>query len=107
MSRQMKITVSEEMDKILDTVLEENPQLTNRSMALRFLIFEQYKDYEQSKTKVRSIGRDVEVTLEIITSMAEQVKTTLKPRDDLAIYQDAKDAVERRVKRFSSNRKYR
>lgn len=105
--KQQRFYVSQDLNDILDSVLKDNPELSNRSAALRYLVFERYKDYEQSKSKVASISKEVSMALEILSSMADSVHTKMKDRSDTSTYTEARELVEKRIKVNTSLRKYR
>lgn len=103
---QQRFYVSEDINDILDLVVKENPDLPNRSAALRFLIFERYKDYEQSKTRISKMSKELSMAVEILCSMSDSVHSKIVARESTVAYTQSKELVEKRIKTNASQRKF-
>ncbi|MGG5319217.1 hypothetical protein [Enterococcus sp. AZ072] len=97
-----KYSVNEEVLEVLETIKNEVPGIDNNSQALRYIVLENYRDYEDEKNKLGSMARDVAIIVELVAGLSDSLKADIADSELSETYAIAKEIIKARKKKQSA-----
>ena len=97
-----KFTINDEVLEALSTVQKEVSGIDNGSQALRYLVLENYRDYEDEKNRIGRLSRDVSILIEQVSSLSDSLNTKMVDSDLTDSYNEALEIVKDKKKKQSA-----